>query len=133
MCKLVSAAIESRFAEYDILRVHLELLRGIFDAGKPYYVRYPRSVGEVGHEALLARSAAKLLETENPSLHLHEGHVAAQFVDGVYAAAVHVFVWVILQKVGYLRDTQLLLQHVPLLRSHARQILYVLVQYVKHL
>ena len=60
-------------------------------------------------------------------------YIASGSLLGVYAAAVHVFVWVILQKVGYLRDTQLFLQHVPLLRSHARQILYVLVQYVKHL
>ena len=131
MGELVSAVEHRRFAEHHIFHVHLVLLRGISDAGEPNEVHHSGPVGEVGHETFLARSALKLLEAQYAPAYLYEGHVAAQFADVVYLAAVDVFVRIILEQVGYRSDTQLFLEHFLFLGTYARQILYVLAQNVK--
>ena len=132
MGQLVASAIDGRLAEDDIVGVHLQVFRQLLYTYEPHEVDNSRAVGEVGYDSLLARSLLKLLEAEDVSLQLDVGHLARQLADGVDAAAVDVFVGIILQQVAERTDVQLPLQDFFPMRSDPRYIFDILFKNVQH-
>ena len=131
MRELITTAIDARLAEHDVLHTHLVLLVYVLRAVEPHKVYHPMSVAEMANDALLARSLTELLKRQNLSFQLHERHIGLQLVDAIDAAAVNVFIGVILQQLTPRRDAELLLQNLGAPRSHAGQVLDILVEDVQ--
>ena len=131
MRELIATAIDAWLAEHDVFHTHLVLLVNILRTVEPHEVYYPMSVAEVAYNALLARSLTELLERQNLSFQLHERHIGLQLIDAIDAAAVNVFIGVILQQLTPRRNAELLLQNLGAPRSHAGQVLDVLVEDVQ--
>ena len=128
-----ASVIDVWSSENDIFLADGIALFGIFAAVEPREVHHlARPVGKVGYDAFLAGTHLEGLETEDVAFHLYERHVARQFADGVETAAVHMLVRVVLQQVAIRHDAQFLAQHFLALRSHPRQVLYVLLQNIVH-
>ncbi len=120
-----------RAAEDDVLPAYGILLDGVLGIVKPCQIHHPaRTVSEVGHDPLLARPHLERLERENAPFHLYERHVARQFGNAVDPRAVNVLVGIVLQQVAKRPDAQFLAEHPSALGPYARQVLYVLLQYV---
>jgi len=124
----VDAVVEDgRLAEYNVFRTYLVTLFGIFPTLKPHEVTDACAIGEMGYDTLLARSHLEGLETEDMSHDLYEGHIASQFVDGIDLRPVNVLVRIVLEQVTIGVDTKFFTQYLLPVRSHPRQVLYVLV------
>ena len=130
MGKLVAAAINAGPSEDDVFYANLIVVVDILAAIEPYEVYEPGAVGEVGHDALLACALVKLLEAHNLAFQLHERHVAGHLAYGIDAAAVDVFVRIILDKVTPRLDIKLFAQYLFSARTNARQIHDVLIEYI---
>ena len=128
MCKLVAASIDSRFAEHDVVDSHLIIIIYVLRALPPHEVHHAMAVAEVGHHALAPSTHGKLLKRQYPAPYLHKGHRAVKFVDGIYAAAVHILVWIVFQQVAPCVDVELAVEHGSALGTHAREKLYVLIE-----
>ena len=126
MCYLIASAEYRRSSEDYILHTHLIILVYVLRTREPYEIHHAVVVGEVCHDTLLARSHLKLLKRQDVSLYLHEGHVARQLADGIYATAVDIFVRIILQQATPGAHLEFLLQQLLALRPYTGQIHYVL-------
>ena len=126
MRELEASAVDSGSAEHDVVLAHLIRLVYVLCAGEPHEVDHSPTVGEVCHDALLACRHLELLKREYLAAYLHEGHVALQFVYGIDAAPIHIFIWIVLQQVAPGAHAQLLVEHVLLVGADSRQIHYVL-------
>ena len=104
---LYAVVEDRRLAEDHVLGAYLVLRHGLFGVVEPYQVHDAGAVGEVGHDAQLARPHVELLETQDAPHDLYERHVARQLVDGVHPRAVYVLVGVVLQQVAKRLDAQL--------------------------
>ena len=124
---LYAVVEDGGLAEHDVVGSHLIFFNGTLAIVEPHQVHdASAAVGEVCHHALLAAAHLEGLETQYASLHLHEGHVARQFADGVEPAAVDVLVGVVFQQVAVCGDAQFLAEHLLALGAYARQVLDVL-------
>ena len=101
-------------------------LLGVFASVEPREVADGRAVGEMGDDALLTGSHRKGLEAEDMTHHLHVGHIARQFVDGVDLRAVNVFVGIVFEQVTIGLDAEFAAQHLLAVGAYARQELDVL-------
>ena len=130
----VDAAVKDiRSSEDDILRPNLITLFGIFPPVEPGEVHHlPAAVGKMSDHPFLAGTHLERLETEDMSLHLYERHVACEFPDVIETAAVHMLIGIILQQVTKSLDAQLVVEHLLPVRTYAWQVLYVLLQYIRH-
>ena len=127
---LYAIVIDGRLAEHHILCANLVFRLGSLAELKPHEVHDTRTIGEVGHHTFVARAHLKGLETQYSSHHLHERHVACEFVNGVDPRAIHIFIRVILEQVAKGQDAQLLVEHLFAVGAHARQVHDVLIEYV---
>ena len=126
MRELEASAVYRGASKHDVVFAHLVGLVNVLRAGEPHEVDHSPAVGEVSHDALLACRHLELLKREYPAAYLHERHVALQFVYGIDAAPIHIFIWIVLQQVAPGAHAQLLVEHVLLIGADSRQIHYVL-------
>ena len=125
------AIVEDRRASED--KVILSYLIGacsILAAIEPHQIHDAGAVGEVGYDALLARSHWECLKTQDMAHYLYKRHVASQFVYGVEPRAVHIFIWIVLQQVTIGFNAEFLAQHLLAVGAYARQVHDVLLQYI---
>ena len=120
-----------RLSKNQILNTYLIVLLGVFATIKPSKVADACAIGEVGYHTLLARAHCESLETKDMSDNLNKRHVAGEFVDSVDLGTVDVFVWIILKQVAIAFDAKLIAQHLFTVRAYARQVLYVLIEYIQ--
>ena len=127
----IDAIIEDgRLAEYHVFRTYLITLFGIFPTLEPHEVGNARAISEMGHYTFLTWSHLESLETEDMSHDLYERHIASQFVDGIDLRPIDVLIRVVLEQVTIGVDTEFFTQYLLPIRSHPRQVLYVLVENV---
>ena len=127
----VDAVVENGgFAEYNIFRTYLVTLFGIFSSLEPHEVGNAGTIGEVSHDTLLSWSHLEGLETQDMSHDLYERHIASQFVDGIDPGTIDMFVRIVLKQVAIGVDTKFFTQYLLPVRSHPRQVLYVLIENV---
>ena len=128
-----ASVIDVRPSENDVFLADGVVLLGIFAAIEPRQVHHlATSIGKMGHDAFLAGTHLKGLETQYMPLHLHERHIARQFADAVEPAAIDMLVWVVFQQVAKRLDTQLIVEHLLPAWTYSRQVLYVLLQNSVH-
>ena len=128
MRELESPVIDARLAEHHILYTHLVLLVDILRAVEPHEVDDAETIGEVCYDALLARSLTELLERQYLAFQLHKRHIGLQLITSIDAAAVDIFVRIVLQQLAPRINAELLLQNLGAPRTHTGQVLDVLVE-----
>ena len=130
MRELEPTVVDCWPSEDNVVFVHLIILVDVLCAREPHEVNHTSSVAEMCHHTLLAWRHLKLLERQYLAPYLHEGHVARQLVNGIDAAPVHIFIWIVLQKVAPCVDIQFLVEDILAVGAYTGQIHYVLREYV---
>ena len=120
----------ARLAENDVFHALLVLLIDVFRAIEPHQIHYAATVGKMRHDALFPCAHRKLLERQDFSLQLHKRHIGLQFVDAVNAAAIDIFIRIMLQQFTPRRNAEFLVQKFGAPWSHTRQIFDILVEKV---
>ncbi len=103
------------------------LLGNVFHTLEPHEVNHARAVGEMRHQPFLT-ALAEVLEREDFAHNLHVGRRSVDVGDAEEVSAVDVLVGVIRQQVAHRLDGEFPAQQVGTCRSHALQILDVLVE-----
>ena len=128
MRELEPSAIDGGPSEDNVFRAHFITVIDVFLPVEPHQVHHAVPVAEMRHDALLPRAHSKLLITQYAPFDLHKRHVAPQLVDGIDAAAVHIFIRIVFQQVSPCVDIQFLVEDILPTGAHAGQIHDVLVQ-----
>ena len=130
--KLVAPAIDGGSSEDDIVFLYRIVSCDILRPREPNQIDYASAVGEIGNHPFLAGADREFLEAENLSANLHERHVGRQLVDAIDTAPVNMFVGEIFQQIAISADLELFLQNLLSRRADPRDILHILIQYIKH-
>ena len=127
----VDAVVEDGgFAKDQIFRTNLIILFGILSAIKPSEIADACTISKMGHHTFLTRSHGERLKTKDTARHLNKGHLARQFVDGVYLRTIYIFIRIILEQITIGFNAEFVTQHLLTIGSHSWQELDVLLQYV---
>ena len=132
MGKLVTPAVYHRFPEHDVFFSYFKVFRDLLCSCEPHEINKSRTVSEMGNDAFLACSHAEFFEICELTHYLNERHVTAQLVDAIDFRAVNIFIRIIFQQVTECLDAQFFFQQFLAMRSNARNIHYVLPEYVSH-
>ena len=126
MRELETSAIHRRTSEDYIILVDLIRLVDILRSGEPHKVYHTTTICKMGNNTLLACRHLKLLKRQYLATYLYKRHIACQFVYGINATSIHIFIWIVLEQIGPCAHVELAVEYLLTLRSDARQKHYVL-------
>ena len=131
MCDLDASIEHRRASEYDVSGTALIILLRIFHTLEPNEVDYPGAVGETCDQTGLTACGYRL-KRKNLPLELDVRHGTVDLADIVYAAPVHIFIWIVIEQVAETDDAEFLLENLCPDRSHSLEVLDVLFELFEH-
>ena len=83
MHHVYSSVEQGGLSKNDVLRTYFVVSARVFASVEPCEIHKVAPVGEMGDDALTARSHIKSLETENPASYLHKRHLGVHLLNRV--------------------------------------------------